>query len=306
MTVIHHDATQAAIKQEQHPCRLCGGQTEYKFNKTILGKYDVGYFKCQRCHSLQTEAPYWLEEAYSNHISNLDVGALQRNLHNFAYCYIFAKIFKIAKGLDYGSSDGLLCRFMRDQNFDYYAFDKYASLTYAQGFTPPQGTPLDLVTLFEVLEHLPNPSIDLESIFAYKADHYLFSTEIYENQGEDWWYLAAETGQHVFFYSAAALAMIGNSLKMHMIKIGSNYLIYNPASKDIQSHIHQAQFALEGWAFDALRPHVLSLPGVGVARDAATLASTSGEAKPLATTAPAPAPEIMKGGIKLSWNAKIK
>ena len=37
----------------------------------------------------------------------------------------------------------------------------------------------------------------------------LASTGIFNSQGQDWWYLAPESGQHVFFYSRKALAWLG-------------------------------------------------------------------------------------------------
>ena len=45
-------------------CRLCKGGQKYSFSKKILNKYHVDYFKCSECGSLQTEYPYWIDEAY--------------------------------------------------------------------------------------------------------------------------------------------------------------------------------------------------------------------------------------------------
>ena len=38
-------------------CRLCGGPATYLFSKTVLGRYDAGYFQCSRCGLTQTEEP---------------------------------------------------------------------------------------------------------------------------------------------------------------------------------------------------------------------------------------------------------
>ena len=59
-----------------------------------------------------------------------------------------------------------------------------------------------------MIEHLPNPKTDLNSFFASAPDVLLLSTVIYSGDSADWWYLSAESGQHVFFYSKAALELI--------------------------------------------------------------------------------------------------
>ena len=46
------------------PCRLCSSETAFQFRKTILQKYDIAYYECAGCGSLQTEVPYWLDEAW--------------------------------------------------------------------------------------------------------------------------------------------------------------------------------------------------------------------------------------------------
>jgi len=45
-------------------CRLCGGEARLYGGRSVLGKYEVAYYECGQCGSLQTEEPYWLEEAY--------------------------------------------------------------------------------------------------------------------------------------------------------------------------------------------------------------------------------------------------
>src|SRR5690349_10770988 len=132
-------------------CRLCDGTIELQFRLQVLGQFDVGYFRCQRCHSLQTERPYWLEQAYrANNLSNLDTGAAQRNLHNLAACWSIAKLLRLRNVLDVGGGDGLLCRLLRDYELNCFVRDKYASPTYAQGFDEPDFAQPDMIVAFEV------------------------------------------------------------------------------------------------------------------------------------------------------------
>jgi len=244
-------------------CRLCGGPTSKLFSKTILGKYDVDYFECGDCGSLQTEEPYWLDEAYSKKkLSNIDTGAAQRTLGNLGACFAVAKVFHAKNAIDVGGGDGLLCRLLRDYGINCYLRDKYASPTYAQGFTEPDFETPDLVTGFEVLEHLPNPSADLSDLFAYSPNVFLLSTMIYSRERSDWWYLSPESGQHVFFYSDKALKLIGKKYRYSLTMSGGFILFVRNASV-IQMKL--AKILLKYSRI--IKSFVVQLPAPGVWRD---------------------------------------
>ncbi|MGF6093783.1 class I SAM-dependent methyltransferase [Pseudomonas sp. 18175] len=213
-------------------CRLCFGPLEKKFSQVILQKYDVKYYQCDRCGSLQTERPYWLDEAYSNkNLSSLDTGAAQRNMHNMAAVYAIAKLFGAKNAMDVGGGDGLLCRLLRDYEINCYVNDKYASPAYAQGFTVPDYTTPDIVLGFEVMEHFASPASDMEMLFKYQSNIILLSTELYTNQLEDWWYLVPDSGQHVFFYSKQSLQVLAEKYNYVVLNSGGFILfIRNDAS----------------------------------------------------------------------------
>ena len=60
-------------------CKICESES-HKFAKaSVLGRYEVDYFQCSNCGFVQTEDPYWLEEAYSDAIASSDVGLVFRN-----------------------------------------------------------------------------------------------------------------------------------------------------------------------------------------------------------------------------------
>ncbi len=44
------------------------------FKANILGKYLVTYYYCEETGILQTEEPYWLEEAYRSAIADTEYG----------------------------------------------------------------------------------------------------------------------------------------------------------------------------------------------------------------------------------------
>ena len=207
-------------------CRLCQGELISLFQLEVLNKYDVHYFSCKQCKSLQTEEPYWLEEAYGDsNLSNLDTGAAQRNLDNLAAVYAICKLFNFKNVIDVGGGDGLLTRLLRDFEINCYAKDKFAKMTYAQGFTEENFDHPDLVLGFELIEHYPHPSMDLDDLFAYKPKAIFLSTGIYNNHQEDWWYLVPESGQHIFFYSKEALELIATKYQYHLIMRGG-YILF--------------------------------------------------------------------------------
>lgn len=206
-------------------CRLCNGLTTVKFNMKVLGKYQVNYSECGTCFSLQTEPPFWLEDAYKdNNLSNLDTGAVQRCINNLSVCLFISKFLKLKNTVDYGGGDGLLCRMLRDHKINCFVKDKYSIPTYAQGFTKPDFTKPDLLLGFELIEHFPNPAVDLNSLFEPSPEVLILSTAFYKNQNQDWWYLSPESGQHVFFYSKKALLLIANRFEYNLIT-GGGFII---------------------------------------------------------------------------------
>jgi len=250
----------------QNHCRLCSGELKAKFSLKILNKHDVQYYQCESCHSLQTEPAYWLAEAYGSNLSNLDTGAVQRNWHNFYVIYLLCNIFKLHNVLDLGGGDGLLCRSLRDYEINCFVKDQYATPTYAQGFTEPDFDSPDLVLGFEVWEHLPNPTQDLERFFNKKPKALLITTALYDSQGADWWYLSAESGQHIFFYSLDALKLIAQQQGYELHEIEHFHLFIR---KDCFSKLKLYLFkrSLRGKLNRYLKYKIMRKPTPGVWKD---------------------------------------
>jgi hypothetical protein len=193
-------------------CRLCGGQATLSFTDTILNKHVSGFWRCARCGSLQTDTPHWLEESYASVHSATDTGMVARNLQMAQFVSLLLRMAGVGRDtlcLDWGGGNGLFCRLMRDQGYNFFNDDRYAEPFYCTGFTADRIgiARCDIITSFEVFEHLPNPKAELAEILRFEPKLWIFSTQLYENQGPEWAYLAPALGRHVFFYSEKALSV---------------------------------------------------------------------------------------------------
>ena len=60
-------------------CKICNSESKEVFSAKVLNKYNVKYYQCPSCGFLQTEEPYWLDEAYKSAIGIADTGIQKRN-----------------------------------------------------------------------------------------------------------------------------------------------------------------------------------------------------------------------------------
>lgn len=199
---------------------ITGGKTTKLFTARVLGKYDVNYFRCSATGFIQTETPYWLNEAYSDAISDLDVGCVSRNFGLAQQTsYLLGRHFPAARRvLDFGAGYGLFVRLMRDLGYDCHWYDPFCKNLFARGFEADvsSGNKFDIVTAFEVFEHSVDPVRDVERMFEH-ANTIVFSTLLVPDSDlrspEDWWYFIPITGQHIAFYTRESLTQIASKFE---------------------------------------------------------------------------------------------
>lgn len=213
-------------------CPLCAGEREVQFRAMVLERFPASYWYCSACGLLQTEKPYWLDEAYGSAIVTVDTGLVQRNLHlsRVLSSLLYFHFKRDGRYLDIAGGYGLLTRLMRDIGFDYYWSDPYCENLFARGFTEKDGEiPYTAITAFEVLEHVHDPLTFLEqSLSKYGTRTVIFSTELYEGvppRPEDWWYYALKTGQHISFYRLGTLKFLANSFGLHLQSHGGIHMM---------------------------------------------------------------------------------
>jgi len=203
--------------QEHDRCRVCGGPSRLAFRQRLLS-HTVRYFDCAQCAYFQTEAPYWLDEAYASAINDVDTGILWRNQLNARRVVMTLAAFGRLSGrvVDHAGGYGILVRLLRDLGIDARWRDKYCQNLVARGFEADD-SPCDMVTAFEVFEHLEDPVTELRRMLA-QAPLVLLSTELVPCGGSpepDWWYLGPEHGQHIGFFRTRTLSWMADRLGYH-------------------------------------------------------------------------------------------
>lgn len=210
-------------------CIICGSNEKEIFKHKILGKYDIQYYRCENCGMINTEQPYWLDEAYSNAINICDTGIMKRNeeLRKQIFNLICLCFDKKGKFRDYGGGYGILTRMMRDWGLDFYWSDKYADNLLAKGFDYQDNMKVELTTAAEVFEHMTAPMEDIQAMLN-NTESVMFTTLPYDTYTTDksypdegWWYYGFEHGQHVSFYSFETLKYIAKYFGMNYYKINS-------------------------------------------------------------------------------------
>lgn len=211
-------------------CKICSAESEYFGSALVLNKYDVKYFQCSNCRFVQTEEPYWLNEAYSNAISAVDVGIVKRNLElSEVTKSLIQNYFKNEKSfLDYGAGYGLFVRLMRDKGFDFRWYDKFAENLFSRNFEAEENYKFNLLTAFEVFEHLVDPHAELKEMLK-KGKSVFFSTTLLPRSNPkpgEWWYYSVFAGQHVSIFTKKSLEILADAHNLKLFSDGKNLHLF--------------------------------------------------------------------------------
>lgn len=218
-------------------CNICDCSMVFFAHNRILNKYNINYFQCNNCGFVQTEEPFWLNEAYSSAILNSDVGMIERNmLFRKIVMGIISFCFKTrtsSQYLDYGGGYGVFVRMMRDLGFDFYWYDKYCEGIFVSAFMiADMNKKYDIATSFELFEHFSDPVCEVAEIFKH-TDNIIFSTVLLPPSNPkpgEWWYYGLDGGQHISFYTKKSLQHLAKKfgkfyLGVNDIHIFSNFKI---------------------------------------------------------------------------------
>lgn len=218
------------MEENIEKCTICGSDLKYLFTGKVLNKYDVNYFICPCCGLLQTEKPYWKEQAYKSSITGGDIGLIQRNLSLMKLTKSIINFGFNKKGhfLDFAGGYGLFTRLMRDYGYDFYLQDLYTENLFAKGFNY-SNEKIELITAFEVFEHFDNPINEFENLL--KISHnILISTNLYPKPIPDldsWWYYSPYHGQHISFYSLQTFKYLAKKYNLYFYSNKKNIHLFS-------------------------------------------------------------------------------
>ena len=215
-------------------CKICRQPISLFSVNTVLRKYEISYYRCDTCGFIQTQEPFWLEEAYSDTINSSDIGLIGRNLSQAELASAAISFFfdQREKYLDYGGGYGLFVRLMRDKGYNFYLYEPQCENLFAKTFDVQLTTNVsyNLLTAFEVFEHLVDPLAEIEQMLSL-SQNIFFSTYLLPPSSpkpSEWWYYGLEHGQHVSIYSRESLSYLAKRLGMRVYSNGkSHHLLTN-------------------------------------------------------------------------------
>ena len=202
----------------ENVCPVCAKRTEHWASAQVLLHVSVTYSRCTSCGLIKADDVHWLDEAYSSAIAGLDLGLLDRCLVLSHVTSAFMRAAGLVDGpfLDWAGGYGILTRLMRDRGFDFRDFDPKAANILAGDYRLDrlEGERFQLVTAFEVLEHLEDPVEELADV-ASRADVLLATTQVVPSPAPrpgEWDYFALESGQHITFYTRDSIKHLARRL----------------------------------------------------------------------------------------------
>lgn len=214
-------------------CRVCGTTARPIFEGTVLCR-KVEYQECSACGYVQTETPTWLDEAYTAAIGAADTGILLRNRRSARVVVRMLAMLGVLQGkvIDSAGGYGLLVRMLRDLGVDARWEDRYCDNLVARGFEAGIDEPAEMITAFEVIEHLVEPLAPLERLCA-RAPHVLVSTALIPAPTpplDAWWYYAPAGGQHIGFLRLRTLQYMASRLNRRVFSDGRSFHLFTSAT----------------------------------------------------------------------------
>jgi hypothetical protein len=210
---------------------VCAGPRVFFDRATVLRKYEVDFYRCTTCGLIALPEPTWLDEAYTSAIYDGDSGLLRRSrrMTNMSTALIRSERLSSGTILDWAGGYGAFTRMMRDKGLDCFTFDPYAQNLLAPGFDGDEFSKYDLVTAFEVMEHIGDPVSELEKVTSIN-DRFFFTTQLQPPtppRPSEWFYYALESGQHIAFHTLDSLQIVAERLGYQLTSNGDNYHLFH-------------------------------------------------------------------------------
>lgn len=231
------------------PCPICDQPAPaldvVDFNKSCeeaKGKFlplagkPIYYHRCDHCgHAFSPEFWDWSDSDFLDHIYNdqyIDIDPDYRDVrprHNASLLHnLFGTHKSAVRHLDYGGGNGQLTLLLQQSGWDSTSFDPF----------PHQSMSLDrlgtfnLITAFEVFEHVPDPRELMANISQLMSQEclVLFSTLTSDNalkkhERINWWYCAPRNG-HINLFTRQSLALLAAPYQLNFGSLNEGFHCY--------------------------------------------------------------------------------
>jgi hypothetical protein len=213
------------------PCPVCATETVIHdvvdFNKSCeearqlflpLSGRPIYYHRCPGCaFVLAPEFGQWSDQEFQEHIYNeryIDIDpdyVSKRPMGNAGFLrQLFGDSHGEIRHLDYGGGSGVLSNALREQGWDSTSYDPFPR---NERRIEDLGR-FNLITAFEVFEHVPDVTELMNNITSLMADEcvVIFSTllsdgHITPNSRLTWWYASPRNG-HISLFSKQSLVLL--------------------------------------------------------------------------------------------------
>ena len=202
----------------------------------MRGKYlplsltPVYYYRCRVCEFVHApEFESWSDgdfndKIYNNNYIEVDLDYLVQRPHlNFhGLNNLFGYDARDIRHLDWGGGNGGLTRMLSEIGWDSVTYDPLYKCN-----DIPGAHRYNLITCYEVLEHVVNPKGIVEHILSVVEEEVviIFSTLIqpddFYDRGLFWWYCNPRSG-HIYLYSKQSLDALWNSFGFGVASFNSN------------------------------------------------------------------------------------
>lgn len=252
------------IKNQDLFCPVCRGVSSLldvvDFNKSCeegngnflpLSGYPVYYAICNQCgFTFTPEMMQWTlgqfeQDVYNADYIKVDPDYLQNRPKANAETLIsaFGDRAHLFSHLDYGGGNGLLSQHLREAQFTSASYDPFVNPETA---IDTLGT-FDLITAFEVFEHVPDVQQLMRNLVKLRASNglVLFSTllsdgNIHPKQRLGWWYASPRNG-HISLFSRHSLFILAEQYGLKFGSFAEDLHVFYTSVPAWADHIIQTQ-----------------------------------------------------------------
>lgn len=253
----NHNGLRNLLARNRVPsnCKVCGkspidkvGNVDFNWvsgNPPPFAPSNMGvvYWQCQSCGFAWAPVfDEWDEPTFSKYIYNDQYHLVETPEYARERCQNVAGLMRQwfsqyppgTSILDYGCGPGLLVEQLKDLGFSAVGYDRYQPAFAVR----PQGK-FDVVTCFEVMEHINDIRATIDDILAFVAPGGLLilGTFLADRPMQvDWWYCSPRSG-HISFWTFPSLSIAFHRRKMNVASDGKMFhFVFSDAAK---GHIHR-------------------------------------------------------------------